>query len=231
MLILLATSALATDNGIQRLYDRQITCDFRVDPPPDPKTCVTGVRSDPPWDGRPTWGISIAPPGKLYFSMHAAQIDWGDVYLIETPRAFDPVLLSVGITKDDEACPAESVFYLNATSERGPLTKQVCLGIPWDGFGEVLLESHRKLPPDMWVPVWAWLPKDASLAEETKNWFLVQLYISSSGAAPEKPAQTPYVSPAVTRAWVPKPLPPRKRLWLLGPEPEPEVTEEDAPAP
>ncbi|MEZ4322810.1 MAG: hypothetical protein R3F61_35410 [Myxococcota bacterium] len=225
MWTLLALTAFATDSGIQRLYDRELSCDFQVDPPPDARSCVEGVRSVPPDDERPTWGIAIAPPGKLYFSMHTADIDWGHVYRIDTPRAFDPILLSVGLTKEGKACPNERLFYLHSLSERGGITKQVCVGFDWNGHGEVLLESHRKLPNDMWVPVWAWIPDDPEKAANARDWFLVQMWVSSTGDAPERPPQFPYVSTDVIRAWVPKPLPIRKRYELLGPEPEPEPEE------
>ncbi len=215
--------AQATDNGIVRVYDRQLTCDHGVDPKADPRSCRAVVRKTPPNDERPTWAISIAPPGKLFYSVHTAAIDWGHVYRIDTKRAFDPYLLSVGITDDAEVCPDEHLVYLHSMSERGKLTHQICAKFDWEGHAEVLLESHRKLPTDMWVPVWGWRPDDDDAAADVKNWFIVQMWISTTGAAPERPAQHPYVSPAVLKAWVPKPLPMRKRLRVMGPEPEPEV--------
>lgn len=219
-MLLLTLAAFASDSGIQRVYDREIHCPFHVDPPADAAECTVLVRRSPPDDERPTWAFGIAPPGKLFLSMHMAAIDWGHVYRVSVPRAFDPVLVSTGLAVDEEACPGELTQYLHIVSERGPLTKQVCAKVPWKGSGEVLLESHRKLPENAWVPIWAWVPEDEAQKSDVKNWFIVQAFLSTDGATPDRPEQHPYVSAAVVRAWVPGPLPIRRRLKVMGPLPE-----------
>ena len=217
-MIWLTLSAFASDSGIQRLYDRQITCGHGVDPPADPATCKEVVRTELPDDDRPTWAIAIAPPGRLFVGYHMPDINWGHVYRIDMKRAFDPILLSVGLSSDGEVCPGERLQYVHLTSERGPLTHQVCAVIDWDGVSEVLLEGHRKLPSDTWVPIWIHRkPGD----EDVNNWFIVQIFIATDGTAPERPPQHPYVSAALLRASVPAELPPRKPVvveWMLPPE-------------
>lgn len=224
-MIWLTLTAFASDSGIQRLYDRQIDCGHGVDPPADPATCKEGVRRELPDDDRPTWAITIAPPGRLFVSYHMPDINWGHVYRIDMKRAFDPILLSVGLTGDSEICPDERLQYVHLMSERGPLTHQVCAVIDWDGTSEVLLEGHRKLPVDAWVPIWIHRkPGD----EDVNNWFIVQLFIATDGTAPERPPQHPYVSAELLRASVPPPLAPRKPVvieWLLPPEEETPVDE------
>ena len=226
MWTLIASVALATDSGIQRIYDRQVQCGYSVDPPAEASTCDVVVRSALPDDDRPTWAITVAAPGKMFYGMHMPNIDWGHVYRVDVPRSFDPVLLSPGITTDAQACPEERLFYIHSNSERGPLTKQVCAGFDWEGHGEVLLESHRKLTGDTWIPIWAWVPDDPEKAKDVNSWFIIQIYLSPSGKVPDRPEQHPYVSPEVVRAWVPKPLPMRKRLMLMGPEDEGSDTDE-----
>lgn len=214
------SAALASDSGIQLLYDRQITCALSVDPPAEAATCEVRVHSRPPVAERPTWAIAVAPPGKLFVSMHMPAIDWGDVRRLGVNRAFDPVLLTLGVA-DAEVCPGEKLYFAHLNSERGNETEQVCTAPPWPGEAEILLESHRKLTPDAWTPIWAWKPTDPTLAADVKNWFFAQVRISTDGTAPERPPQHPYVSVDVLRAWVPKPLPPVRRLEILGPAEEP----------
>lgn len=228
-MILALTAALASDSGIVRLYDREVACALSVDPPAEAATCQVNVRSRPPHDDRPTWAIAVAPPGKLFVSMHMPAIDWGHVYLLGTARAYEPFLLSTGVAPADVCAPGEQIFYAHLASERGNVTQQACAGIPWPEHGEVLLESHRKLQPDMWIPIWISRPTDPDKAADVKTWFIVQVWISSTGTAPERPPQHPYVSPEVVRAWVPKELPPARRLQILGPEPEPEPDGSPAP--
>lgn len=206
MLWLSLTTALASDSGIQHLYDRELVCDHGVDPPADPASCKVVVRRDTPDPGRPTWALGIAPPGRLFVGYHMPDIDWGHVYRIDMKRSFDPILLSVGLTVDEEICPGERLQYAHIYSERGPVTHQVCAVIDWEGESEVLLEGHRKLPGDTWVPIWVHRkPGDADIA----NWFIVQVFIATKGQTPERPPQHPYVNQPLLRASVPEPLPPR----------------------
>lgn len=205
-MILLALNAFASDHGIQRIYDREVECAYKVDPQPDPTTCGLRMRAATADDERPTWAISIAPPGKLFVSYHMPEIDWARVQMVRVPRAFEPILLTTGL-QPDPACPDELVEYAHLHSERGTVTHQSCAAPPWKGSGEVLLESHRKLPTNRWVPVWAHRPDDPQLAADVDNWFFVQIYISMNGTKPELPAQHPYPSVDLLRASVPAPLP------------------------
>lgn len=220
MLLTLA-AALGSDSGIQLLYDRQVRCALSVDPPAEAASCAVDVRAAPPVPEDPTWAIAIAPPGKLFVALHMPAIDWGDVHVVEVQRAFDPVLLTVGL-HDAAVCGTEKVLFAHLVGERGAHTKQACAGVDWQGEGEVLLESHRRLRTDVWTPIWGWRPSDPTRAQDVKQWFFAQIWISSNGKAPPRPEQHPYVSTEVLRAWVPKPLPPARRLEILGPEPEPE---------
>lgn len=200
------SAALASDSGIQLVYDRQLVCDHGIDPPADPNSCKLVARRETPDPGRPTWALGIAPPGRLFVGYHMPDIDWGHVYRIDVKRSFDPILMSVGLTTDGEVCPGERVQYAHIVSERGPLTHQVCAVIDWDGESEVLLEGHRKLPADTWVPVWAHhKPGD----HDVNNWFIVQVFIATQGQTPERPPKHPYVTEELLRASVPTPLPPR----------------------
>jgi hypothetical protein len=218
---LLAT-AQASDHGLQRIYDREVECAYDVDPKPDPSTCRTQVRREPPTDDRPTWAISIAPPGKLFVSHHMPAIDWGNVAMMKTPRAFEPILLSVGLAPSAACDSAEEVVgFTHVDSTRGAATHQVCSEPPWSGHGEVLLEAHRKLPRQSWIPVWAHVPDDPELAADIRKWFIVQIYISMDGTTPERPPQHPFASVALLRGAVPSPLPPKR--------PRPVVVENSAP--
>ncbi|MCB9670293.1 MAG: hypothetical protein H6734_12525 [Alphaproteobacteria bacterium] len=128
MFLLLAT-ALATDHGIQRIYDREVECAYKVDPKPDPATCAVRVRSVPPRRRPRHVGDQRGPPGKLFVSYHMPEIDWGAVRSFRTPRAFEPILLTVGL-KPDRACPDELIEFAHLHSERGAVTHQACAGPP-----------------------------------------------------------------------------------------------------
>lgn len=220
----LSLAAFASDSGIQRVYDRQIVCGHGVDPPADPATCQLVVRRSLPHDDRPTWALGIAPPGRLFVSYHMPDIDWGHVYRVDVKRAFDPILVSVGLTVDEEICPGEQLQYAHVMSERGPVTHQKCAQIEGDWESEVLLEGHRKLPLDKWVPLWVHRkPGDT----DVNAWFVVQVFIATKGQIPERPPQHPYVSAELLRASVPTGLPPRKLVVLEVPEPEGEEAPTD----
>lgn len=212
-MLLLVYSALASDSGMQRVFDREVQCAHAVDPAPDASTCRARVRVDPPELDRASWVIGVAPPGKLFVSFHTPDVDWGGVTMARAPRAFDPVLFTTGL-QPDPACGEEALHYGHVVSERGPLTQQACSQPPGPGRGEVLLEAHRKLPRNTWVPVWAYVPIDAAAAADVRNWYLTQVYISMDGSTPERPAHHPYPSVDLLRAAVPKGLPPRKPLRL-----------------
>lgn len=227
-MLFLTVAALASDSGVQRLYDRQITCGHGVDPPAEAATCKVVVRRDTPDDARPTWAFGIAPPGRLFLSFHMPNIDWGHVYRIDVKRSFDPVLVSVGLTDDEEACPGERLMYTHVMSERGPLTHQVCAQIDGTWQSEVLLEGHRKLPGDTWVPIWAQRKADDG---DVNNWFIVQAFIATKGQIPDRPPQHPYVNEPLMRASIPVPLPPRRPVVVELPEDEEGEEGEDTDPP
>lgn len=212
-LLLAATifSADASDHGLVRVFDREVECAYDVDPKPDPETCLTRVRPTPPTDERPTWAISVAPPGKLFVSHHMPDVDWSRVGMVRTPRAFEPILLSVGL-KEDPACSGERVGFAHLNSARGAVSYQACASTEWTGVGEVLLESHRRLPANTWVPVWGHHPVEPELAADVKNWFIVQVYISMDGSTPERPPAHPYASVSLLRGAIPVALPPRRAV-------------------
>lgn len=202
-MFLLLAAAFASDHGIQRIFDREVECAYQVDPQPDPSTCRVQERRKTADDERPTWAISVAPPGKLFVSSHMAEIDWARADMVQIPRAFEPILLSVGLKPEDPACPGEQLEFAHIASERGTVTQQYCAAPPWEGEGEVLLESHADLPADRWIPVWGHHPTDPEAAKDLDTWFLVLVYISMDGSKPERPPQHPYPSELVLRASIP----------------------------
>ncbi len=202
-MLFFTAAALASDHGLQRIYDREVACEAKVDPRPDPDTCTLEARALPPDDDHPSWAITVAPPGKLWVAFHMPAIDWGRVHSWRLQRSFDPIILTVGLA-DDPICRGERLQFAHSYSERGATTHQACVAPPWEGTSEVLLASHGDLPSDTWTPIWVHRPVDPDRAIDVKQWFIVQIYLSSDGTPPAAPPHHPYADVRELMARVPQ---------------------------